>query len=135
MSRAQNHLTPLQHINAFTTAFIRKTRRTRYLEFLSDQKKRPKILGRLNHNLTNDLKEKNISKYQPSNLNLLVQKEDLKVYLIADDRDLDGRFVPLSEALDILESSHFGIVISIIPGKLAAYKAESPSETIWLVRD
>jgi hypothetical protein len=135
MNPTANRPTRQEHINAFVTAFVKNTKKARYLEFLSDQKRRHRILERLNHNLAKDLKPENILRHQPDTISMLVRKEDITAYLIADDKELDDRFLPLMEALRALLSSHFGVIISIIPGKLAVYKAESPSGTIWLVQE
>ena len=135
MNPVKNDVARAEHINTFVIAFVKKAKRMRYLEFLLDPKKRRKIIENLNHKLADDLNEATISNRQPSNMNVLEQRRDVKVYLIADNRELDDHFLPLWEALDTLRSSHFGLIVSFIPGKLAAYKPESPSTTIWLVND
>ena len=55
-------------------------------------------------------------------------------YIIAAQDQFDGKLVTPTIAQDFLDAALFGIVVSYIPGKLVAYKDESPSEVVWLER-
>ena len=120
----------LEHESAFIRAFIIRERRERYLSQLSRPKKRTKFLDRLNHQFHKDLDSRWISGSQPP----AVPAANHLCYIIASEGEYDGRIVPARDVSDILSAASFGIVVSFVPGKIAAYKDEAPSDVIWLHR-
>ena len=120
----------LEHQNAFVMAFIISERRERYMSKLKGAKHRPGFLDRLNHRLLADLDER----YIVEDPQLHDPLAATSCYIIADQNQFDGKLVTPTIAQDFLDAARFGIVVSYIPGKLVAYKDESPSEVVWLER-
>ena len=120
----------LEHQNAFVMAFILSERRDRYLSKLQSGKDRSRFLDRLNHRFLADLDERYIV-VRPRLHDPLAATS---CYVIADEDQFDGKLVTPAMAQEFLDSATFGIVVSHFPGKLAAYKDESPSEILWLER-
>jgi hypothetical protein len=121
----------IEHETAFVRTFIIRERRQRYLSQLSLPKKRAKLLDRLNHRFRKDLDSRWMSESQPS----WGPTANQPCYIIASEREYDGRIVLARDVPEILSAAYFGIVISFVPGKIAAYKDEAPSDPIWLHRD
>jgi hypothetical protein len=118
------------HETAFVQTFIRRERRDRWLSKLSLSKHRRSFLDRLNHSFRDDLDERFIS------VESRVWPVDIeRCYMIADESEYDGRHVTSAEAADAVSSATFGIVVSFVPGMLACYKDESPSDIVWLGRE
>ena len=118
-----------KHETAFVQSFIVPQRRKRYLSKLSSSKHRRSFLDRLNHQLHKDMDGRFIvreSRSWPDSAD--------RCYIIADEREYDAKLVTVAEAIDAVSSAQFGIIVSFVPGKLACYKGESPSEVIWLAR-
>jgi hypothetical protein len=120
----------LHHEVNFVRSFILPERRDRYLTKLGNIKTRSTFLNRLNHKFVDDLEKRYIVEcpklQKPPSTNLC--------YVMADEQLFDGKLVTPEIANEFLHSAYFGIVVSFIPGKLAAYKDESPSKIIWLER-
>ena len=55
--------------------------------------------------------------------------------LIAEDAALDGRRMPLAEALDAIVGRGMGAFVSCIPGRLAFYEGESVGDRCILERN
>ncbi len=55
-------------------------------------------------------------------------------YVISTRSDLDGRTMPLAEALGEVHAMQMGTLISCIPGQLAYYEGEDPHERYVLHR-
>ena len=120
----------LEHQNAFVVAFIHPERRDRYLAKLKSAKDRSRFLDRLNHRFLSDLDDR----YIVASPRLHDPRTTPSCYIIADQNQFDGKLVTPVVAQEFLDAATFGIVVSYIPGKLAAYKDESPSEILWLER-
>lgn len=120
----------LEHQHAFVMAFILASRRERYNSQLNSEKKRPSFLDRLNHRFLEDLDDR----YIIANPRFHDPLKAVSCYIIADQNQFDGKLVSPIVAQTYLDSATFGIVVSYLPGKLAAYKDESPSEIIWIER-
>jgi hypothetical protein len=60
---------------------------------------------------------------------------DIKVRQLTDEAEFDRRVVTASAAQEIMAKALFGVVVSFKPGVLACYKAESPSDLLWLQRE
>jgi hypothetical protein len=54
--------------------------------------------------------------------------------IVAEDADLDGRELPLDEALLRVLDDHYGALISCVPGRLAVYSDEAPNKTTTILR-
>jgi hypothetical protein len=53
---------------------------------------------------------------------------------MSDIADIDGRELPLAEAVDRAELGGFGTIVSCIPGRLAYYYDESGARRLLLSR-
>jgi hypothetical protein len=65
---------------------------------------------------------------------LTARKAPATCHAISTDRTLDGRDLPLREALDAIVGSGMGTVLLCIPGRLAYYEAEDAGERYILSR-
>jgi hypothetical protein len=117
-----------EHEDKFIASFIVKEKQDRYRFLLGspDSKRRDQCLNRLNH--CSDLNEKYVS-WLPRNADvvaLLRQAGSPKqVYLMACSSTLDGKTMPLDEAIQLIpEDRGWGTIVSCIPGKLAYYYDE-----------
>ena len=120
----------IEHEAAFVNAFIDRKRRERYRAMLASRKKRGAFLDRLNHRFTDDLDDR----YVCASPTLTIPAADKLCYIIASEDQYDGKVVSVSEATEILRAAHFGVVISYLPGSLAAYRDEAPADVIWMER-
>ena len=105
-------------------------RRDRYLSQLAYPKKRAKLLDRLNHRFHKDLDERWVHESPPTNL----PDDDHSCYVIASESKYDAQFILARDASDVMSAALFGIVVSFVAGKIAAYKDEAPSDVVWLYR-
>lgn len=119
-----------EHEKAFIEALILRERRERYLSQLQSKKNRPSFLERLNHRFIHDLDERYLTQ-TPFHLDL---KQVMSCYIMASEGRYDAQVVTPETAADFLDAAQFGIVVSYIPGKLAAYKDEAPANLLWLER-
>jgi hypothetical protein len=124
---------------AFVRAFIVPDKQERYLSFLSSPKRRREILGRFDHQLDYDAAFATpipVGEQSAPDIAKLLTKRGAPAmcHLISSDSALDGRDLPLSDALDQVVGSDFGTIISCIPGRLAYYEAEDAGERYILSR-
>lgn len=126
-----------EHEEKTIAAFILKEKQDRYRFLLGnpDPRKRNKCLDRLNH--CADLNPKYVT-WLPSNadvVRLLRQEGSPKdVYIISDTEAIDGKVLPLQEAVSEAESGGWGTIISCIPGQLAYYYGEEGESRAILKR-
>jgi hypothetical protein len=120
---------------AIIRAFIAPHRRSRWLLLLESPKKRSKFLDRLNHCI--DLDDR-YTHALPSNANVV---EVLRshgapsmCYILSDTAALDGREMPLAEAVPAVELAGWGSIISCISGKLAYFYDERGLRRSLLLR-
>src|SRR5438132_292731 len=125
-----------EHEAAFIRAFVRREQRERCLTQIasSSRRGRQRFLDRLNHRFADDLDPRFVRDSRQVD-NRIRKKPSLPCHVIADEKQYDGRDVAVTEAFEILGLACFGIIVSFIPGKLACYKGESPSDIIWLVHE
>jgi hypothetical protein len=118
-----------EHEQAFVRAFVVADKQERYLVKLGSKKHRREFLSRLHHNL--DYEPKLATQVPPAEQSALLILERLRklgaptqCYTIAADDALDGRELPLKEALEAVVGMGSGIVLSCVPGVLAYYESE-----------
>lgn len=117
------------HESEFARNFIVPEKRARYLSLLESKHGRKKILNGFNH--CRDL-DPRFAKRIPANQDsdpaieaLLRQKGAPDTcYVMSDNSDIDGREMPLTEALLKTVAMDSGTLISCIPGKLAYFEME-----------
>jgi hypothetical protein len=107
-----------RHIDGFVDSFVDPSKRERYRSFISNPKKRSKFTDDLDHMVAKPPR----------------YSSEAIAYLIADESEIDDRFVGAAQAISLLESAYFGAIASIIPGILVAFKEEAPATIFWLHR-
>jgi hypothetical protein len=128
-----------EHSAALIRAFITAERRERYLSLLTSSRGREKLRGRLAH--LHDLDQRFVSpppsnEQTPSALAALLRARGApeECVLLAEDASLDGRRLPLAEALQMIVGRGMGALLSCIPGRLAFYEGEEPGQRYILER-
>jgi hypothetical protein len=124
---------------AFVRAFIVTDKQSRYITMLGSPKRRRDFLDRLNRQLDYDASFATTvpagEQTSSAIVRLLTQRgAPSSCHVISSDPKLDGRDLPLSEALDHVVGSGLGTVLSCIPGRLAYYEAEDAGERYILSR-
>ena len=127
---------------AFVEAFIASNRRERYKMFLANRKKRQEILNRLNHNVwdfdpaimrpvTNQLLGgKTLEEFLIAH----GAKREENVYILSDNSELDGLYLPLEKAIAEIYRKDFASVACCVKGKLAFYRPEAPGDGYVLAK-
>ena len=130
----------MDHEQAFVHAFIEKSKQARYLQKLASPKHRRDFLSRLHHNL--DYDPRFAAQVPPSEQTadlIYARLRELGApehcHTIAAGSDLDGRKLPLREALGNVIGMGDGIVLSCVPGKLAYYESEDTNGRYILSRN
>lgn len=129
----------MNHEEAFTKAFLLSEKRARFIQGLSDPKKRKEALERMSHGLPiipEFASEVPGTQDFPEELEKLLRAKGAgpSCHVIADGLKADGRELPLREALDMICLHERGAILSCLPGRLAYYKPESPGAGIVLER-
>ena len=123
------------HEEATIRAFVAPPRRTRWLESLASPKRRRRFLDRLNH--CRDIDERYATPL-PSNADVVAilraSGAPGTCYILSDTENLDGRELPLAEAVVEAESGGWGTLISCIPGQLGYYYDECGERRMLLKR-
>jgi hypothetical protein len=117
------------HEEQFARSFIVRDKRDRYLSLLESKRGRLKLTNGFNH--CHDL-DPRFAKPIPSNQQSAQSIETLlkrkgapdTCHVMSDIRAIDGREMPLSEALLETVGSDAGTLISCIAGKLAYFELE-----------
>lgn len=120
--------------DALVNAFIRPAKRTRYRMLLAG-KRRSQILNRLDHLPDIDPRYA-IEISSAANVAMLLRDRGARglCHLVSSVRELDGRWMPLEEALDRTEVCMGGTLIGCIPGRLAYYYGEAGERRLLLER-
>lgn len=118
---------------AFFQSFVDPRRKARYVELLSNKRGREKIRLTLDHFKHLDLRvchRINPAEQNPTDILRILTAlgaPDLG-HVMSSDGELDGRELPLSEALHLIVGRGQGTLISCVPGKLAYFESEEPGE-------
>lgn len=112
-------------------SFFEKNVRERVLHELFSPKKRNHALNRLCHEFHKMLKEKYLIEIPPPNSDPKDIYELLKrngseemCYSLSNNEKIDGKEMPLQEALEQAVGFGFPSIISCVPGELAFFEAE-----------
>jgi len=123
------------HEEQLVKAFVIPAKRNRLLFLLEhQQKKRRKVaLNSLNHFRDLDYRFAHRiepSKQNPADIEQLLRHKGAPTncYVISDDWDIDGQFMPLKDALVAVVGYGFGTFLSCVPGKLAYFECEGINE-------
>ena len=129
----------MDHETALINAFIIPAKRARLTRLLRNPKRRSKIIATLYH--FHDLDPRFLVEIAPSDqrndaiLAFLIKRGAPRLcHLISTDRDLDGRDLPLAEALDEIVSFGEGTLVSCIPGRLGYFEGEEMKDRYILDR-
>ena len=132
-------MTESEHICTLIRAFIAPPRQERYLSLLTSVRGRDKLRARLAH--LRDLDERFVcsppsNEQSPSALASILRRHGApeECVLLAEDPLLDGRRLPLTEALEMVVGRGMGALLSCIPGRLAFYESEEPKQRFILER-
>jgi len=122
---------------AFVKAFIKREKWARYLQLLADRRRREEILIRLNHKLDYlEALAEEVPEDQdyPEALEVLLRGRGAPAtcHAMVNGLRIDGREVPLRQALDTVCMHMYGSVLSCIPGQLAYYRPEAPGRGVIL---
>jgi len=123
------------HEEALVRAFISAPRRKRWLESLASAKRRAPFLDRLNH--CKDIDERYATAL-PSNADvvglLCSHGAPALCYVLSCTAAIDGRELPLAEAIEAASMGGWGTLISCLPGQLAYYYDECGERRFLLER-
>ncbi|HVC47252.1 MAG TPA: hypothetical protein VND90_08385 [Terracidiphilus sp.] len=119
----------VSHEISLIAAFVKRNKRDRYREIISDSRLRHKFTGRLAHFKDFD------ARYRlpfPSNrlfVDNIARELDKRhspkiVFAISEDPALDQKEVPLAQALEKIVGHGLGTILSCIPGRLAFVETE-----------
>jgi hypothetical protein len=126
------------HESFFVSAFVIAKKRQRYLTLLGNPKHRAKILGRLSggHDIDYSLAQPVPIACGTESLTGVLKGMGAgpTCYVIADASEMDGKTLPLGDALWKTSVHGFGVVLSCLPGRLCFYKPESPTSGFILER-
>jgi hypothetical protein len=127
------------HEEMFARSFITPDKKDRYLSLLGSRKGRKKIVDGLNHHTHLDGRYAHLLPSSQQNLStiegLLKQKGAPEIcYIMSSDPDIDGKEMPLHEALIIVVASNIGTVVSCIAGRLGYFEFEDLGERYILER-
>jgi hypothetical protein len=120
-------------------AFVIPTKRERYVELLLTKRGREKVRSALDH--FNDLDPRFCRKVHGGDANAAAVLRALRklgappqCHIISVSTDLDGRDMPLSDALEIKIGRGWGTFISCIGGALGYFEGEGPNERYICLR-
>ncbi len=106
-------------------AFIIREKQARYIYLLSTPKKRRTGVGRLNH--CTDMDARYVQWLgHGTDVEAVLRSAGCPntVYVMSSAEEIDGRTLPLKEALDLVVQHGWGTIVSCIPGRLAYYYDE-----------
>jgi hypothetical protein len=115
--------------HSLIAAFVKRSKRDRYREILSNQRLRHKFTSQLAHFTDFDPKYRlpiPSNKLFVNNIALELQKRHSPkiVFAISEDPALDQKELPLVEALKQIVGRGMGTVLSCVPGRLAFVETE-----------
>lgn len=119
----------MHHENSLIAAFVKRNKRERYREIISNAKLRHKFTHQISHFKDFDPKYRiPISSNKLFIHNIAKELERRKspriVFVISEDPSLDQTEIPLVQALEQVVGRGMGAVLSCIPGKLVFVETE-----------
>jgi hypothetical protein len=127
----------MDHSEAIISAFIRPERAPRYLALLAKRGGREKLRAKLAHLADLDprfAQPVHGSEATPQALERLLKAKGApaRCYCLSEDSEIDGKDLPLSEALEQVVGSGMGTFISCLPGRLGTSKMKAQAgDTSW----
>jgi hypothetical protein len=124
---------------ALIRAFVVKAKCDRFVELMAEPKRRKDVPATLAH--FRDLDPRWIVHLPTNQHDARAVERALRsrgagdlCYLISQEGDLDRRRLPLADALEQVIGRGIGTLISCIPGSLAYFEGEGPSDRCILAR-
>jgi hypothetical protein len=119
----------MHHEQALIAAFVKRSKRDRYREFLAEPRLRHKFTGQLAHFKDFDPKYRlpfPSNKLSADNIAIELKKRHAPeiAHAISEDRALDQKEVPLVETLNDIVGNGMGTILSCLPGSLAFVETE-----------
>jgi hypothetical protein len=115
--------------------FIVPSRRSRWLASLRHPARRTGMLDRLNH--CRDLDDR-YARLLPSSANVVALLRSRgapeRCYVLSNYKEIDGRTMPLDEAVWAAETGGYGTIVCCVAGKLAYYYDECGERRMLLER-
>lgn len=130
----------MDHETEFVKGFLERGKWARYLQLLPDKGRRGEVLGRLNTKLDylrEFATEVPGSQDYPEELEKLLRSHGAPdtCHVLVKGLRIDGRELPLREALNTICLHMYGSVLSCLPGRLAYYRPEAPGAGVLLLRN
>jgi len=129
---------PQREAELSLAAFLLEDRRDRFLQLLASKVGRQKLRARLAHfpdldpSVCVPIRSSDQSATAIAAL-LRSAGANLTCFVVAERSVLDGRSMPLTDALDAVVGRGSGALISCVPGRLGYYEGEDPG-TRWLLK-
>ena len=125
----------MNHEEELIKAFFAPTKRERYLEMVAKPKKRERFLREIGHFKALDPRYVvtiPTSKRHAADIALILTQKGApgSCWVTSEDSRIDGKEVPLGEALHMIVGYGMGTFLSCIPGKLAYFEDE---EVRWIL--
>jgi hypothetical protein len=123
------------HEAAFVEAFVIPDKRSRYLEFLPNPKRRGEILNRWNH-FFDFIPERATKVLRASASELareLCRRGAGRAGYVIGVGSIDGHEMPLQDAIESALASGWGAIVSCVPGQLALYLQEYPPGDTYIL--
>ena len=129
-----------KHEEMFVASFIQKERRERALFLLRHPTKRQEVTAKLAHvrwlderfatQITGDVA------HTATELVALLKRNGASstVWVISENRTIDGRQLPIDEAMSSIWGGNEGAVLSCVPGRLAFLRGEAMKSEYLLQR-
>jgi hypothetical protein len=118
---------------ALIRTFVVKSKRNRLVELLASPKRRIDVTSTLAH--FHDLDSRFVVALPSSEHDARAIERELRrrgasesCYVVSENSELDGRCMPLAEALDRVVGAGMGTLVSCVPGALAFFEGEGPSD-------
>jgi hypothetical protein len=124
---------------ALIRSFVIASKQDRYIGFLANPKRRTRATAALYH--LRDLDPRYVVTIAGNQQNAGPIEHALRArgagdtcHVVSTNTVLDGKRLPLAEALDAVIGLGSGTLLSCVPGKLGYYEGEGPSDRCILAR-
>jgi hypothetical protein len=128
-----------EHLEALIKAFVAPERRERYLFLARTPKRRTELTNRLAHWRDFDSRRA-VTVPADAQASAAAVAQFLQVrgapgacYVLSESREIDGRVMPLADALAAVVGRGVGTVLSCLPGRLAYYESEEADRYVFTV--
>jgi hypothetical protein len=127
------------HEQGVVRSFVAEAKRDRYLQLLGNRRRRSTFLHALADRRDFDARFAVAiprKEQTAAGVATLLRRRGAPdtCYVLSEIEELDGRILPLSEALSASFGMGLGTVLSCIPGTLAYFEGEAPGDRVILER-